>query len=140
MNGKNLKFIVFNPGLTDKTFQLIRSIFSFRIEMKTSFERTEKRSNPWKLFHISLDFFYKGEEGSPLCMYSTYLWVLSKKFEMLEHFASKFSIFKNHVEMGISIMQSIDFSFPSSALTSSLLVSSEWERELLFRNSGHALQ
>ena len=46
MNGKNLKFIVFNPGLTDKTFQLIRNIFSFRIEMKTSFERTEKRSNP----------------------------------------------------------------------------------------------
>ena len=46
MNGKNLKSIVFIFGLTDKTFQLIRSIFSFRIEMKTSFERTEKRSNP----------------------------------------------------------------------------------------------
>ena len=56
MNGKNLKSIVFIFGLTDKTFQLIRSIFSFRIEMKTSFERTEKRSNPWKIFHISLDF------------------------------------------------------------------------------------
>ena len=42
MNGKNLKSIVFNPGLTDKTFQLIRSIFSFRIEMKTSFEEQKK--------------------------------------------------------------------------------------------------